>query len=113
MLGGISVYGATKSGVVALTRSMAIEWAKHGIRANCICPGHILTPLTTVTWEHPTRGDYLRDRIAMRRPGEPGELVGMCVLLASDASSYMTGQPYYIDGGCLAGGDPWDFDTKY
>lgn len=113
MLGGCSVYGATKSGVVALTRAMAVEWAQHGIRANAMSPGHIATPLTTVTWEHPTRSVWLRDRIAMRRPGRPEELVGMCVMLASDASSYMTGQAYHVDGGCLCGGDPWDFDTAY
>jgi NAD(P)-dependent dehydrogenase (short-subunit alcohol dehydrogenase family) len=113
MLGGCSVYGATKSGVVALTRAMAVEWAQHNIRANAISPGHILTPLTTVTWEHPTRSVWLRDRIAMRRPGKPEELVGICVMLASDASSYMTGQAYHVDGGCLCGGDPWDFDTQY
>jgi len=113
MLGGCSVYGATKSGVVALTRSMAIEWAEWGIRANAISPGHIITPLTQVTWEHPTRGDYLRERIAMRRPGKPEEILGLAVLLASDASSYMTGANYVLDGGCLAGGSPWDFDSKY
>ena len=113
MLGGCSVYGATKSGVIALTRAMAVEWAQHNIRANAISPGHILTPLTTVTWEHPTRSVWLRDRIAMRRPGKPEELVGICVMLASDASSYMTGQAYHVDGGCLCGGDPWDFDTKF
>ena len=113
MLGGCSVYGATKSGVVALTRAMAVEWAQLNIRANAISPGHILTPLTTVTWEHPTRSVWLRDRIAMRRPGRPEELVGICVMLASDASSYMTGQAYHVDGGCLCGGDPWDFDTAF
>ena len=113
MLGGCSVYGATKSGVVALTRSMAIEWAEWGIRANAISPGHIITPLTQVTWDHPTRGDYLRERIAMRRPGKPEEILGLAVLLASDASSYMTGANYVLDGGCLAGGAPWDYDSKY
>ena len=113
MMGGCSVYGAAKSGLRALTRSMAIEWAKHGIRANALSPGHIITPLTTVTWEHPTRSEYLLDRIAMRRPGKPEELVGMCIMLASDASSYMSGQAYHVDGGCLCGGDPWDFDTAY
>jgi NAD(P)-dependent dehydrogenase (short-subunit alcohol dehydrogenase family) len=74
MLGGCSVYGASKSGVAALTRSMAVEWARYGIRANAIAPGHILTELTTVTWEHPTRSVYLRERIAMERPGTPDEL---------------------------------------
>jgi NAD(P)-dependent dehydrogenase (short-subunit alcohol dehydrogenase family) len=113
MLGGCSVYGATKSAVSALTRSMAVEWAKFGIRANALAPGHILTPLTTVTWEHPTRGAYLRERIAMGRPGTPEEIVGAAILLASDASAYMSGMMVHIDGGCLAGGAPWDFDTKY
>lgn len=113
MLGGCSVYGATKSGVVSLTRSMAVEWAEWGIRANAVSPGHILTPLTQVTWDHPTRGDYLRDRIAMRRPGNPDELLGIVVLLASDASSYMSGANYVVDGGCLCGGMPWDFDSAY
>jgi len=113
MLGGCSVYGATKSGVVALTRAMAVEWARYNIRANAISPGHIITPLTTVTWEHPTRSIWLRDRIAMRRPGTPEELIGICIMLASDASSYMSGQAYHVDGGCLCGGSPWEFDTKY
>lgn len=113
MLGGCSVYGATKSGVVALTRSMAVEFAQYGIRANAISPGHILTDLTQVTWDHPTRAPWLRQRIAMKRPGTPEELAGMVVLLASDASVYMTGQAYHIDGGCLCGGAPWEYDTKY
>ena len=113
MLGGCSVYGATKSALTALTRSMAVEWAKYGIRANAIAPGHILTPLTTVTWEHKTRSVYLKERIAMERPGTPEEIVGAAIFLASDASSYMTGMMVHIDGGCLAGGAPWDFDTKY
>ena len=113
MLGGCSVYGAAKSGLRALTRSMAIEWAKHGIRANSLSPGHFITPLTTVTWEHPTRSEYLKKRIAMQRPGTPKELVGICIMLASDASSYMTGQAYHVDGGYLCGGNPWEFDTNY
>ena len=113
MMGGCSVYGATKSAVTALTRSMAIEWAKHGIRANALAPGHILTNLTTVTWEHPTRSKYLRERIAMERPGNPEELLGVAIMLISDSSSYITGTMVHVDGGCLAGGAPWDFDTNY
>jgi len=91
MLGGCSVYGATKSAVTALTRSMAVEWAKFGIRANAIAPGHIITPLTTVTWEHPTRSVYLKERIAMERPGTPEEIVGTALLPASHATTYLTG----------------------
>jgi len=113
MLGGCSVYGASKSAIAALTRSMAIEWAKHGIRANAIAPGHILTELTAVTWDHPERSKYLRDRIAMERPGDPGELVGVSIMLASDSSSYISGSMIHVDGGCLAGGAPWPYDTKY
>ena len=78
MLGGVSVYGASKSGVSALTRSMAIEWAQFNIQANAVAPGHILTPLTQVTWDHPTRSVYLRDRIAMRRRERPRKSRGWC-----------------------------------
>lgn len=113
MLGGVSVYGASKSGIAALTRSMAIEWGQFNILVNCIAPGHILTQLTVPTWEHPERSAYLRERITLGRPGLPEELVGLTILLASDASGYMTGQLYNIDGGALAGGQPWPFDTKY
>ena len=113
MLGGCSVYGATKSAVTALTRSMAVEWARYGIRANALAPGHILTNLTVSTWEHPERGKYLRERIAMERPGYPEELLGAAVMLASDSSSYITGSMIHIDGGCLAGGAPWPYDTKF
>ena len=113
MLGGCSVYGAAKSGVIALTRSMAIELAQYGIRCNAISPGHIITELTQVSWDSPNRAPYMRERIAMERGGQPEELVGMAILLASDASSYMTGQTYHIDGGCLCGGTPWEYDTKY
>lgn len=113
VLGGVSVYGATKSAVAALTRSMAIEWAKFNIQANCIAPGHILTDLTKVTWENEHRANYLRERIAAERPGRPEEIVGLLLLLASDASSYMTGHLFNVDGGALVGGKPWQFDTKY
>lgn len=107
MLGGVSVYGATKSAVSALTRSMAIEWAQYNIQANAIAPGHILTELTQPTWTDPQRSAYLRERISMERPGDPDELIGMVIMLCSRASSYMTGQTYHVDGGCLAGGKPW------
>lgn len=113
MLGGCSVYGAGKSAVAALTRSMAVEWAKYGIRANALAPGHILTNLTAVTWEHPERSRYLRERISMERPGRPEELLGAAVMLISDSSSYITGAMLHVDGGCLAGGSPWPYDTKY
>ena len=113
VLGGVSVYGASKSGIVSLTRSMAVEWAKYNIRANCISPGHIKTELTTATWEHPERSKFLLDRIALARPGYPEDIVGLAILLSSDASAYITGEEFRIDGGCIAGGQPWPYDTKF
>ena len=113
ILGGCSVYGASKCGVLSLTRSMAVEWAKYQIRANCVSPGHIETSLTAVTWAHPERSRYLLDRIALNRPGLPEDIVGVCLLLASDASSYITGCEYRVDGGCICGGQPWPYDTQF
>jgi len=107
VLGDVSVYAASKSGLLALTKSMAVEWAKYNIRANCVSPGHIKTDLTTPTWENPTRSKYLLDRIALNRPGNPEDMAGICIFLASEASSYITGCEYRVDGGCVCGGQPW------
>jgi gluconate 5-dehydrogenase len=104
-LGGVSVYGITKSGVAQLTKTMALEWAKDNIQVNCLAPGFILTQLTeTGLWGDPHRKQWLTDRIPAGRPGKPEELAGAALLLASDASSYMTGQILSVDGGYLAGG---------
>lgn len=113
MLGGVGIYGAAKSGILAVTRAQAIEWAQFGVRSNALLPGHISTPLTTQLWTDPKRSGFLLDRIAMARPGKPEDLTGMTVLLASDASSYMTGMFYVVDGGCFAGGQPWDIGISY
>jgi len=113
VLGGVSVYAATKSGLLALTRSMATEWAKYNIRANCVSPGHIKTELTVPTWEHPTRSKYLLERIALNRPGTPDDITGVCIFLASEAASYITGCEYRVDGGCVSGGQPWEYDTEF
>ena len=110
---GGAAYVASKAAVIGVTKHTALRFQQTGIRCNAISPGHILTDLTQVTWDHPTRADYLRERIAMGRPGEPDELVGMAIMLASDASTYMTGQAYHVDGGCLCGGKPWEYDTQY
>jgi NAD(P)-dependent dehydrogenase (short-subunit alcohol dehydrogenase family) len=102
----ISVYGLAKAGLAQATKVMAIEWARHGIRANCLAPGFMATRLSRPVWEDPVRAHWLRSRIPLRRPGRPDELVGLCLLLASDAGSYITGQTIYVDGGFLAG-SPW------
>ncbi len=104
-LGEVSVYGATKGGVAQLTKTLAVEWADENIQVNCLAPGFIVTPLTEMPlWGDDRRRQWLLARIPARRPGRPEELVGATVFLASDASSYMTGQTLIVDGGYLAGG---------
>ncbi len=99
----LSVYGPTKAALSQLTRVMAIEWARFGIRSNAIAPGFLDTPMNAAHWTHPTRAAWIMDRIPMARPGLPKELIGTCLLLASDAGSYITGQTLVVDGGFLAG----------
>jgi len=105
-LQGVSVYGAHKAGLCQLAKSMSIEWAHHDIRVNALCPGFMLTPLSKPLWDDRERCDWILERSLLRRPGQPDELVGMCLLLASDAGSFITGQTVYVDGGWLAG-TPW------
>jgi NAD(P)-dependent dehydrogenase (short-subunit alcohol dehydrogenase family) len=100
----ISVYGPAKAGLSQLTRVMALEWAPYGIRANAIAPGYMDTPLAAPLWTDPDISRWILNRVPMQRRGEPRELVGMCLLLASDAGSFATGQTFVVDGGFMAGG---------
>jgi NAD(P)-dependent dehydrogenase (short-subunit alcohol dehydrogenase family) len=100
----VSVYGAAKAGMDALTRTMAVEWAEHNIQVNTLAPGFIMTELTKDgVWANERRSKWLLDRIPMKRPGLPEEMAGVALLLASQASSYLTGQTIHIDGGFSAG----------
>ncbi len=104
-LGSTSVYGATKAAVAQLTKTMAVEWAKDNIQVNCLAPGFIITPLTEKSlWADEAKRNWLLGRIPAGRGGAPGDMAGVCVLLASRASDYLTGQMITIDGGVLAGG---------
>lgn len=105
-LEGVSVYGAHKAALCQLAKSMAVEWARHQIRVNAICPGFMLTPLSKPLWDDPVKGKWILDRSLLRRPGYPAELVGTLLLLASNAGSFITGQALYVEGGWLAG-TPW------
>jgi NAD(P)-dependent dehydrogenase (short-subunit alcohol dehydrogenase family) len=106
-LEAVSVYGAHKAALCQLAKSMSVEWAEYKIRVNAICPGFILTPLTAVgQWADPVRSKWLLERILWKRPGYPEDLVGLCLLLASNAGAYITGQALYVEGGFLAG-TPW------
>lgn len=111
--GGSSVYAISKSGLLGLTRAMAVEWGKFNIQANAIAPGFIETPLTTELKQDEVRYNRIIEMTCCRRMALPEELMGMTVLLMSPASSYMTGHVYNIDGGALIGGSPWPFPTQY
>jgi NAD(P)-dependent dehydrogenase (short-subunit alcohol dehydrogenase family) len=100
----ISVYGPTKAGISQLTKVMALEWAEHGIRANAIAPGFMDTPLAAPIWADDDMRRWIFNRVPVERPGLPRELVGACVLLASDAGSFLNGQTLHVDGGASAGG---------
>jgi NAD(P)-dependent dehydrogenase (short-subunit alcohol dehydrogenase family) len=103
-LPNLAAYGATKGGVNQLTRALAVEWAEHGVTVNAIGPGRIRTAMTEDVFRNPATAAGFVSRIPMRRAGEPADLTGAVVFLASDASSYLTGQIIYIDGGWLASG---------
>ena len=105
-LEGVSVYGAHKAALCQLAKSMSVEWTRHQIRVNAICPGFMLTPLSKPLWDDPQRGNWILERSLLRRPGYPEELIGTLQLLASNAGSFITGQTLYVEGGWLAG-TPW------
>ena len=92
-------YSASKAGVVALTRQMAIELAPHAIRVNCVCPGVIDTPMLRLM-DDPAAGErYLRDSVPLRRLGTAAEVAATIAFLASDEAAYITGSALPIDGG--------------
>jgi NAD(P)-dependent dehydrogenase (short-subunit alcohol dehydrogenase family) len=95
-------YCASKGGVEMLTRALALDWAKRGVRVNTLAPGWVDTDLTHGLLEHDTHGRRLLDHTPMGRFATPGDMVGAAVFLASDASAYMTGQSLLIDGGWTA-----------
>jgi len=109
-LAGVSVYGSSKAAVAQVTRVMAVEWAQDNIQVNCVAPGFMDTPLSAPVWADEYKAEWLRGRIPMQRPGQPEELVGAVLLLASPASAYLTGQTLIVDGGVLAGGS-WEQET--
>lgn len=99
---GTAAYAASKAGVVSAVRTLALEWAGAGIRVNGIAPGYFHTELTDELFRDPERRDWVLSRIPVGRTGEPEELGGAVVFLASAASEYVTGQVIAVDGGWLA-----------
>ena len=98
--GGVVSYAVSKAGVIQLTKSLALEWARYGIRVNAIAPGYVETDLNQEFWGTDA-GKALIKRIPQRRLGQLSDLDGPLLLLASDASRYMTGSVLAVDGGHL------------
>ena len=103
-LSEVAAYAASKAAVVSLTRSLAVEWSKHGVLVNCIAPGVFRTELNSALLDGTERGHELLMRTPMGRFGQVDEVAGAAVFLASDAASFITGQTLVIDGGFLASG---------
>ena len=95
----ISPYGAAKAGLISLTKSLAVEWAPSNVRVNALCPGWTATELNRNLWEDPVAGPATIASVPMQRWATAQEMAGPAVFLASDASSYLTGQTLVIDGG--------------
>ena len=95
----LGAYGISKAADFALARNLAIEYGPHNVRVNCIAPGLIKTDFARALWENPQTLKYVNDTTPLRRIGEPDEIAGAAVFLASAAGSYTTGQAIVIDGG--------------
>ncbi len=102
-LKGVAPYAMSKAALQMMTRSMAMEWGDRGVRVNALAPGFILTDLTEKLWSDPTMQAWGQANTPMRRLGQPGDLVGTAIFLASPAAAFLTGQVLYVDGGFTAG----------
>ena len=102
-LRGTTPYAMSKASVLMMTRGLANEWGRHGIRVNSIAPGFILTDLTKKVWSDETMKTWGRANTPLERLGDVSDLVGSAIFLASDASKYMTGQTLRVDGGITSG----------
>lgn len=97
----LSIYAATKGGIAQLTKVLAIEWAEHNINVNAIGPGYIRTEQTAKLLEDPENYKNIVSKIPMNRVGDPEDLVGAALFLASESSNYITGQTLFVEGGRL------------
>jgi len=100
---GLGPYCASRGGIKQLTMSLADDWGKYGITVNCLAPGWFRTEQNKVLYEDREWVDYITDRIPLKRTGEPHDLDGAVVFLASEASRYVTGQTLLVDGGVSTG----------
>ncbi len=98
----IGIYSVSKAAIISLTKAMAQDWGGDNIRANAICPGLIRTRFSEALWSDADTSARFVERIALGRIGEPGDLVGLAVYLASDAAAYCSGAYFLVDGGYSA-----------
>jgi len=98
-LPGYTIYAATKGGVIALTRALGVEWARHNVQVNAIAPGWFATDMTHDAFANPKISERLTRDIPARRLGQPEEIGPLAVYLASGSSDFMTGQTLFLDGG--------------
>ena len=98
----LSAYSASKGGLIQLTKTLALEWAKTGVRVNALAPGYFLTDINSKFFESEAGERLIKAHIPMGRVGRPEELKGAILFLASDASSFMTGSTLVVDGGQYA-----------
>jgi gluconate 5-dehydrogenase len=102
-LAGVTPYAISKAGVLMMTRSLANEWGKHGVRVNSIAPGFFPTALSKKMWEQEKMINWAKTNTPLGRLGDVKELVGAAIFLASPASAFVTGQTLRVDGGVTAG----------
>jgi NAD(P)-dependent dehydrogenase (short-subunit alcohol dehydrogenase family) len=112
-LKGVAPYAMSKVAMGHMARSLAMEWGPRGVRVNAIAPGFVLTDLTRKLWSQPQMQEWGRSNTPLVRLGQPEDMVGAAIFLASDASAWMTGQTLFVDGGFSAGLVwPIDFDNQ-
>lgn len=102
-LKGVLPYAMSKFGMQGMTRGLALEWGPHNVRVNALAPGFILTDMTNKLWSQPQMQAWNAQNAPLGRLGVPEDMVGTAVFLASKASSFMTGQTLYVDGGFNSG----------
>lgn len=100
---GIGPYCASRGGMLQMSRSLAAEWGRHGVTVNVLAPGWFKTAQTQALYDNRAWFEYITDRIPLGRPGQPHDLDGTVIFLASDASAYITGQIILVDGGFTTG----------
>jgi NAD(P)-dependent dehydrogenase (short-subunit alcohol dehydrogenase family) len=98
----IGLYSVSKAALINLTQAMAQDWGRDNVRANAICPGLVKTRFSSALWQNDAIARHFVERTPLGRLGEPEDLIGLAVFLASDASAWCTGGVYMVDGGYLA-----------